>query len=115
MATAPTAPETPDLALPAAESDLDLGVIAIDKNALPYVTEWFDDMKQPGDTPEKFLLRMMYQQALRHRLTKLVTANHGSESDDPPTQSHASQMFAYRATVEEDFSALAAAIEGVLP
>ncbi len=113
--TPPNAPLTPDLALPAEAADLDLGNVVIDKNGLPYVQEWFDDTKQPDDTPLKFLLRMVYQSALRHRVQKLAVANQGEESDDPATQTHASQAFRYRIKIEDDFSILADAIEGVLP
>lgn len=116
----PTEPDTDELELAAAADDLDLGNVVIHKSALPYVTEWFNDSKRVGDTPVKFILRMMYAEALRHRAAKLRAANQGPGSTDDQgapvdLDNHTDQAADYSIYVVAEESRLASVIEGILP
>jgi hypothetical protein len=102
----PAPPDTPDLELTPAASDLDLGSVLIDKAALPYVTEWFNDLKRAGDTPLKFLLRRIYAEALTHRQRKIVDAN---------AAAHTSQGDEYHLFGQDEHTRIASLIEGLLP
>jgi hypothetical protein len=95
-----------DLGLPAAGADLDLGNVVIDKAALPYVQEWYADLQQAGDTPMKFLLRMIYQQAIIHRASKLKSAD---------GDTHRTAHDGYVTDVDTDEATLLGQIELVLP
>ena len=114
------APPVTELELAADPDDLDLGNVTIDKAALPYVTEWFNDLKAAGDTPLKFLLRKIYAEALRHRQQKLINAN-GSPGPVNPDgspitlDSHADQRIDYTVYLGAEQARLAATIEGIIP
>ena len=114
------APPVNELELAADPNDLDLGNVVIHKAARPYVTEWFDDLKQVGDTPLKFLLRKVYAEALRHRQQKLATANSSPGSTNPDgspvnLDSHADQQIDYAVYLSGEQARLAITIEGILP
>lgn len=112
-------PPVDELALAPSGSDLSLGTIAIDKAARPYVEEWFDDTKQPGDTPEKFLLRMVYHAALTHRANKIRAANRGpgaTNEDGSPValDNHHDQAEDFRRYIDGEEVSLKNQIEGIL-
>lgn len=95
-----------DLPLPAASSDLDIGNVIIDKAARPYVEEWFNDVKRGGDTPQRFLLRMIYEASIVHRARKLKSAD-----EDTHRAAHEN----YTSDVDTDQATLLSQVENVLP
>lgn len=113
-------PPVTELEIAPDASDLNLGSVIIHRAARPYVAEWFNDLKQAGDTPLRFLLRKVYAEALRHRQAKLTNAN-GSPGpvnpDGSPVSldSHADQRVDYTVYLGNEQARLAATIEGILP
>jgi hypothetical protein len=95
-----------DLGLPAAATDLNLGVLVIDRRARPYVDQWYNDTKRVGDTPLKFLLRAVYTESLRHRAR-------GLRSTDAET--HRTEHQTYADDLATDETTLLTQIESILP
>jgi len=113
-------PATEELEVAPSASDLDLGRLVVDASARPYVEQWFADMKDPGDTPARFLLRMVYRSALTHRANKLRAANRGpgprnENGSAVATDNHADQEEHYRTYIDGEENRLFNAIEGILP
>lgn len=113
-------PPVEELSLPADANDLDIGNIVIHKAARPYVDEWYNDVKEPGDTPAKFLLRMIYQFSLTHRANKLRASNRGPgpvNQDGSPValDNHHDQAEDYRRYIDGEEVSLKNQIEAVLP
>lgn len=46
--------------------------ITVSKKLLPYLTEWFQDTKQDGETPEDFVLRLMKEQTKEYYINREV-------------------------------------------
>ena len=57
--------------LPPAADPLDVN-LHVNVNLTPYFTQFYQDTKLDGDTPEQFLLRVMKRQVVDHYLTNYL-------------------------------------------
>lgn len=45
--------------------------VTLHRQAMPYVTDWYQDKKRTGENPQQFLRRLIYKAALNHRISKI--------------------------------------------
>lgn len=92
--------------LPPEADDFQLNV-TLHRQAMPYVTEWYQAMKKPAETPEQFLRRLIYRHALQFRLQKI-----GRQVDDE-RQAAEETSLADRDTLEDDFTSTVGTVESL--
>jgi hypothetical protein len=56
--------------LPPDAEDFTLSV-TLHRQAMPYITGWYNDQKRAGETPPQFLRRLLYREAMQHQLNKI--------------------------------------------
>jgi len=95
-----------DFNLPPDTQDFDLNV-TLHAVAMPYVTDWYQDKKKAGETPEQFLRRLIYRAALNHRASKIIGQL------DTERQALEQSTLEGRTAVDSDYETAVSAIESL--
>ena len=106
-----------DLELPPAAADLPFS-FTTPASAVPYLLEWFNDNKRPGEQPDEFLLRVLINDALNHRRNKLESDGEGEgfgSGDGLHAEQRAAVSVNYTADLGRIINELEAAAIAVTP
>jgi hypothetical protein len=89
--------------LPPDASDFQLNV-TLDKEAMPYVMEWFNAKKKDGENPQRFIRRLLYKAALDFRKEKVQKEIRQEQKTEAATRSQEIK------DLEDDFKTIKGAI-----